>query len=659
LVTARSSLMQELPVGGAMVAVQASEAEVLPHLTEKVSIAAVNGPASVVIAGDEAEVLEIASRWESKRLRVSHAFHSPLMDPMLDDFREILNGVTFHAPQIPFTTSGDVTDPEYWVNHVRDAVRFHDNVRSVGDVTFLEIGPDGVLSAMAAQDAPEAVSIPVLRKDKPEPTAALTALATLHVHGTPVDWTSFYPGGTRVDLPTYAFQRQRYWPAPASPKHDATGLGLVGMEHPLLGAAVELAEDEGVVFTSRLSTSTHPWLAEHEIMGHRLVPAAVLVELALRAGDEVGCGRVDDLTLVTPLALPDRGGVQVRLRVAAEDAAGRRTFTVHARPEAHVEEPWTQHASGVLATGERPPGDFDCTVWPPAGAVAMDHEDCYDRFADAGFAYGPTFQGLRAAWRLGEEVYAELALPNDAAPGGYGLHPALLDAALHAALLDETAEAGLPFSWAGVSLHATGASRLRLRMTRDASGTTRTLAFADPTGTPVASIDSLVVRPVAADRLGAPNIGRDALFGVEWVPLGTEGAVPAGSVAVLGDDPFGLDFETVASPGDTEAGVVLLPVGGEGDGDGDGDVVGAAHTATVRVLAALQEWIAAGRPGRLVVVTRDATVGGDLVGAAVWGLVRSAQSEHPGSFGLIDLVGAAYDEARTATGADLIAAALA
>ncbi|WP_173267742.1 type I polyketide synthase, partial [Streptomyces pacificus] len=415
--------------------------------------------------------------------------------------------------------------------------------------------------------------------------------------------------------------------------------------HPLLGAAVELADGEGVVFTSRISLRTHPWLADHVIMDRTLVPGAALVELALRAGDEAGCDTVEELTLAAPLELPERGAVQIRLRVSAEDETGRRPFTIHARPENHTDLTWTRHASGALANGERQI-DFDATVWPPAGAEAFALDGVYERFAEAGFGYGPTFQGLQAAWRLGDEIYAEIALPDAVDPGGYGLHPALLDAALHAALLDESAEAGLPFSWEGVDLHATGAARLRLRMTRDATGTVRGLALADTTGAPVASIGSLVVRPAAADRLGAQGVGRDAIFGVEWVPVGTEAAVPAGSVAIVGEDLFGLGFATATSPESGEAAVVMLPVAG------DGDVVAAAHSAGARVLAALQEWIATERPGRLVVVTRGATTGVDLAGAAVWGLVRSAQSEHPGRFGLVDLPG-------DGTGTELIASALA
>ncbi|MGW3233879.1 type I polyketide synthase, partial [Kitasatospora sp. NPDC001095] len=229
LVSARGRLMQALPEGGAMVAVKASEADVLPLLTENVSIAAVNGPTSVVISGDESEVLAIADQFEkSKRLHVSHAFHSPLMDGMLDDFRQVAEGLTYSAPQIAVVSNvtgalaaaEELCSPEYWVQHVRRAVRFADGMRALeaeGVTTYLELGPDGVLSAMGQECVEQGVFTPALRAERSEAQTALTALATVHVHGVAVDWRGVFAGAgvRRVELPTYAFQRQRYWPQAA------------------------------------------------------------------------------------------------------------------------------------------------------------------------------------------------------------------------------------------------------------------------------------------------------------------------------------------------------------------------------------------------------------------------------------------------------------
>ncbi|MEN3586730.1 polyketide synthase dehydratase domain-containing protein, partial [Streptomyces sp. ZYX-F-203] len=422
---------------------------------------------------------------------------------------------------------------------------------------------------------------------------ALTALATLHVHGTPVDWTSFYPGGTRVDLPTYAFQRRRFWPE-ASSTSDVRSAGLDSVGHPLLGAAVELAGAEGFLFTSRLSSRTHPWLADHTLHGRTLLPGAALVELALRAGDEVGCGRVEELTLSVPLVV--EGATQLQLRVGTADTAGRRPVAVHTRPENAADQPWTEHATGFLAPAAET-ADFDAADWPPAGAERVDIEGCYDAFADRGFEYGQVFQGLRAVWRRGDEVFAEVALPDGVEPGTFGIHPALLDAALHAvAFARQRTEGAVPFSWEGVSLHAEGATALWVRLTTSGDNTL-SLAFADTAGAPVASVDSLLTHAVSAQQLASTT---DSLFGLDWTPIAPPEAPDADAVV-----------EYLVS---------------------DGDVVASAHELAARALALVQRWIAEDRAERLVFVTRE----GDLAASAVWGLVRSAQSEHPGRFVLVD-----------------------
>uniref|UniRef100_UPI0035E441B6 type I polyketide synthase n=1 Tax=Lentzea indica TaxID=2604800 RepID=UPI0035E441B6 len=421
LVTARASLMQALPAGGAMVSVVASEKKVREHLTDGVSIAVVNGPRSVVIAGVEEEVLAIAQKWKNKRLKVSHAFHSPLMQPMLDDFREAISGLTFHEPVVQMSTSGDVTTVDYWVNHVRDTVRFHENVTRLGDVKFLEIGPDGVLSAMVDG------CVPAVRRNVDEVKSMLTALSRINVDGVNVDWNRFCQHGRKIDLPTYAFEQQTFWPE-VSTRSDVRSAGLGAVGHPLFGAAVELAGGEGLLFTSRLSLRTHPWLRDHSLHGKVLVPGAALVELALRAADEVGLDRLDELTIAAPLVLPETGAVQVQIRVGAD--GDRRAVTIHSRPE-DSDLPWTEHAAGFLASGTTTL-DFDASEWPPAGAEAVQVEGVYERFAELGFDYGHAFRGLRAAWKLGDQVFAEVALPEDVTVAGFGLHPALLDAALHA-----------------------------------------------------------------------------------------------------------------------------------------------------------------------------------------------------------------------------------
>ncbi|WP_455569434.1 type I polyketide synthase, partial [Streptomyces rochei] len=673
LVAARGRLMQALPAGGSMVAVEATEAEVLEHLgtVAGASIAAVNGPSSVVVSGVEEAVAAVAEVFREQgrrvsRLRVSHAFHSPLMEPMLDEFRGVVAGLSFGEPRVPVVSNvtgrvaeaGELADPGYWVRHVREAVRFDDGVRALveqGVSRFVELGPDGVLCGMARERAGEdAVLVPVLRKDRDEEGTALAALGRLHVTGVTVDWSAVLDGtGARaVDLPTYAFQHQRYWPVPTpSVAEDVESAGLRPAGHPLLSAAIELSDSGGLLLTTRLSLRTHPWLAEHVVMGNALLPGTAFVELAVRAGDEVGCDRVEELTLAAPLVVPPQGGVQLHLHVGPADTAGRRTLTARSRPEDAEGMPWTEHATGVLAPGERT-ADFDTTVWPPTDAEPLDLTGLYERMAEGGYRYGPLFQGLRAAWRRGDEVFAEVALPEGAEreAAGYGLHPALLDASLHISALGGLARGVVPFSWEGVCLHASGAQAVRVRMTRTGDESAA-VAVVDPAGAPVASVENLVLRAVTGGTTAADTSNRDALFRVEWVtaPAMEDGSA-AGPIGVLGEVAHlpGEGFrafdslEQLAGDGEVPE-TVLVDAGAPA---GDGGVVDSVHAAAVRALELARAWLAEERfaDSRLVFVTSGAVDGPDLAGASVWGLVRSAVSEHPGRFGLLDVGGGADAE---------------
>ena len=460
----------------------------------------------------------------------------------------------------------------------------------------------------------------------------LAVLASAHAHGIPVHWPAVLAAGRTIALPTYAFRHQQYWPRPASaPAGDVTAAGLGAVGHPLLGAAVELAAAGGLVLTGRLSPRSQPWLAEHAVAGTVLLPGTAFVELAIRAADAAGCGRVEELTLEAPLVLPAGQPVQLQLTVGRPDEHGQRGLEVHARAgQPGQEGPWTRHASGLLApaapSAAGPAGEL--TLWPPEGAVPADVTGLYADLAAGRYEHGPAFRGLRAAWRRGTDVFAEVALPEDTDTAGFGLHPALFDAALHAAglagIVSPPGGVLLPFTWTGVSLHAAGATALRVRLRREGSGLS--LAAADETGAPVVSVGSLVFRPVTPGQLEAAGTGLpDALFTVAWLPVPAAGA--GGPVTADSTAP---EVVHAGTPG----------AGAE-----------AARAEVERVLGAVQEWLGLESPAqsRLAVVTAGAVdVAGegvaDLAGAAVWGLVRSAQSENPGRLVLVDLPSGGADE---------------
>ncbi|MEV6341736.1 polyketide synthase dehydratase domain-containing protein, partial [Nocardia vinacea] len=377
----------------------------------------------------------------------------------------------------------------------------------------------------------------------------LGGVAGLFVAGADVDWAGFYAGSgaERIDLPTYAFQRRRYWMAegPAA-GGDARAMGLVATGHPLLSVVVSQPDSDAATLTGRLSVQTHPWLADHTVMDTVLFPGTGLVELALHAGEQVGYSTLEELVLQAPLVLSESGGVAVRVVVGAEDETGRRAVRIFSRPDEGVDpaRSWTLNAEGVLAS-EFDSAAVDLVQWPPADAVAVDIGGVYDSLDMQGYQYGPVFQALRSVWRGSDGLlYAEVELPEQARAEAerFGVHPALLDAALHALRVADNMPAdgtglALPFEWSGVTVHATGASALRVRLTRVGEHGVA-LDLADSIGAAVATVRQLASRPIDPAQLtaGASTVG-NALFQVGWTPISVpEAEVTAVGWADLGDE---------------------------------------------------------------------------------------------------------------------------
>ncbi|MYT71839.1 MULTISPECIES: SDR family NAD(P)-dependent oxidoreductase, partial [unclassified Streptomyces] len=625
-----------------------------------------------------------------------HAFHSPLMDPVLDAFADALGELPRDgAMTIPIVstrlgraaTLQELTSARYWVDHVREPVRFHEAVecaRAAGASVFFEVGPGATLAsitkeAFAGQGVHDAVVVSASRKGRPGSRTLLTALAHLHVHGAGVDWAALFGTRRLVDLPTYAFQHQRYWLDFLAEMEtaDVASAGLTAAGHPLLGAVVDLPGTDETVFTALWSLRTHGWLADHTAFGAVVVPATAHLDLALSAAAHAGCAAVEQLTLEVPLILPDSGDVRIRVVVGAADDDGRRTLDVYSRPA--DEDPqaggWTRHAMGTVLPAGPPAPEHDDAVrslasWPPAGARRIDIGTLYDTFADAGFDYGPGFRGLREVWRRGDELFALATLPDTAdgvAAEEFALHPALLDTVLHASIaggvVDVSGERSrMPFSWSGVEPAGPGAATVRVRLTATGEETV-TLTVADDHGRRIATIGALAFRPADAQQVhSARGAARQPLYEVQWRPP-KERARQAGRTpwAVLGA-PDGLaarlrpadaaDPDTTPHPsldallaGQRPPAHIALCLDDLVAASAADGPVAATRDADKRVLALLQQFLADDRlaGSTLVVLTRLAVgaVAGERVeslpGASVWGLVRAAQSEHPGRFRLVDL----------------------
>ncbi|WP_257232226.1 type I polyketide synthase [Streptomyces sp. Rer75] len=682
--------------GMASVALPLAEVEArLERWAGRLEVAALNGPTSVVVAGEPEALDELAVECEAaevriRRIAVDYASHTSHVELIEDELARVLAQVRPQTSEVPFFSTVtcewlDTTklDAGYWYRNLRQTVRFRSAIETLTEQdhdTFIEVSSHPVLAMSVQEVADAAVVAGTLRRDDGGLDRFLTSLAELWVQGVDVDWTRAFAdtGASRVDLPTYAFQRRRYWlDTSVGGEAVVSGLGLESAEHPLLGAAVELPDSAGVVFTGRLSSRTHPWLLDHQVRGVVLLPGTGFVELAVRAGDQVGCDVVEELTLQTPLIIPEADGVRLRVTVRGPDDTGRREMTIHSQPEdpSYGDGAWTLHATGVLAVAESAsPAVRALSVWPPEGTVAVDTADLYEDFAAAGYEYGPVFQGLRAAWRRGDEVFVEAVLPEEqrAEAAGTALHPALLDAALHGLRLGDAfgdrSVVRLPFACRGVTVRAAGASRVRVALA-PAGGDAVSVTIADGAGQPVAGIDSLVLRPVDPAQLDvAGRAGQGgALYRVAWEPSRQASARPEGrgAWAVVGTGEFklgdavGPHVDVVAYPdlgaldAAVEAGaagapdavfVACFPDDGDGDGAETARVAEGVRTAVDGALATMRAWLADDRfaAARLVFLTRHAVVARpgerpDLLNAPLWGLVRSAQAENPGRFVLVDV----------------------
>ncbi|WP_433618868.1 type I polyketide synthase [Dactylosporangium sp. CA-139114] len=630
VVAVRARALKALKGTGTMASVPLTVDEV----PDDVVVAAVNGPRTLVVAGEPDAVQRLVDRVEGARLiPVDYASHHPSVERVRGQVLADLAGITIqpgHTPMIS-TVAGATMSAEYWMDNLRQRVEFESAVRTAlesGHRTFVEISAHPVLTMALTQIVDDAHVLDTLRRDADQPTRLLTNLAKAWVLGHPVAWNRVLGRTAIVDLPTYPFQRQRFWPSITAPQHTASdGLG-----------AVRLAGEDGLVVTERLGVTIQPWLADHRVGGTVIVPGTALLDLVLRAGEQLAADRVAELTLAAPVALPETGAVRVQVRVGAPDESGLRPVTIHSQPDGPLDAPWTRHADGLVAPAGPATTGGATGAWPPAGAepIPFQPAEWYAAMAERGLAYGPAFRGLERVWRHGDELLAEVALPDpDADTERFGLHPALLDAALQATALggffgEAEGRAYMPFAWAGVDLYAQGATRLRVRLAPAGDDAVR-ISVDDQHGEPVAAVASLAFRPAAGAGAAAEADG-ESLYQIDWIET-------TATEHTLDRRPLPELVAAIAA-GEPAPDAVIA------------DITGTDPLRTTAETAALlQAWLAepALDAARLVLRTRGAiAVDGaeavpDLAAAPVWGLVRSAQSEHPGRFVLLDTDGSAED----------------
>ncbi|MXQ67881.1 SDR family NAD(P)-dependent oxidoreductase [Actinomadura rayongensis] len=714
LVAARGRAMSALPPGR-MAQLRASADEVarsLDELDSGASIAAENAPDATVVSGPAGEVERVVALWRERgrravRLPVAHAFHSADLDDVLAEFAAVAREVAYHPPEIPIVAnltgrpaSGDaLTSADYWLRQAREPVRFAPGVRLAGDkAVFLEVGPGRALTSLAAQSA-TAAALPTLRHDRPEPVTLVTALADLSARDVPVDWPAYFGTRPPVDLPTYAFDRPRFWLLPEPPAADPTDLGFDTANHPVLTARMETPGT--LILSGHLPSGG--WTSDHVVGGTPSAPGTLFLELAARACAEAGAAAIRELVLRKPLVLP-QSGVALQVVVQPKDPKTQ-TITISSRADTG---PWTVHATGTLTTtptppttpGAKPPAMSSAAptaasstvpgaasdaissavqdVMPmthpsgampgvtpvtlPPDAVRVDLDDAYARLAELGFAHGPAFRGLRSLWRAGDAVYAEVGAPDGVDVTGFGLHPALLDAALQGWLAAGPGRALVPFSFEDAALHTPGAGDLRVRFT-PAGPDAVAITVADAADRLLLTVGSMWTRPVPPGGFRAPV----RLHALTWTPATSPPPdvrqpetldIPQADVPEV-PQPEAMDTRRAEAPDVPQPQMPVLEVASPDVSVPYASVAGVPvlevrdvglHAAAHTALRALQD-----ADRRLAVVTRGA-VGlpgedvTDLSGAAVWGLVRSAQVEEPGRFVLVDTDGSLDLAVALATG---------
>ena len=643
IIALRSKVLTSLDDTHGMAAVGLSVADAEAALKKRIGldVAVVNGPGAIVVGGPAGELADLVAELDdagipARLLPVRYASHTEQVESIRPALQRSLPERSPSSATVPFYSTvtgkavgGRCLTAEYWYRNLRDTVRFDDAVRALlddGHRVFVEASPHPALVRQIADIAraggvEDCVAIGSLHKDDSGYEGYLRSLCQAHVAGVDVDWRAVFAGkGNRVELPTYSFQSKRLWLDDLSVR-AASDAGMDPTGHPWLSSAVALADGRGHLATGVISLRTSPWLAEHEVLGQVVVPGAAIAEMMIRAGRELGCDALASLVLSRPLVLPAEGSLRIQV-LLGEPAPEGRAARIFARAD---DAPWTEHATGMLAPG----GDVRTDTFDlPEGGESVDTATLYSEFANRGVDYGPAFRRVFSAHRIGTTVHAEVSLPTMLRGDHtrFGLHPVLFDAALHAlGFLVRDGIPLLPFEWKGVRLRASAAARLKVRLDLLSDHSCRVIAV-DPAGVPVLSVDSLTVAPATTLIPGGGT--SDSVLAPRWRSITATGELGLTTCASLAE------LRSAVSGGRPMPEAVVLPVTATQDDH---------HAPVLAVLEILREWLTDElfADSKLIVLTSGAVAARpqdvpEPALAAVWGLMRSAQSENPGRFMLVD-----------------------
>ncbi|WP_289782095.1 type I polyketide synthase [Streptomyces phaeoluteigriseus] len=661
VVALRSQALTALSGSGTMAVVALPHTEVeerLAGLAGEVSVAAVNSGRSTVIAGEVEPLQALLDDLDReqvfvRRLDVDYASHSTQVEPVRAGILDELDGVTTYPASVAWysTVTGEPVTEElaadYWYANLREPVRFAPTVRRMaadGYRCFVELSPHPALltalRTIGEETGHDLVTVGSLRRDADARACLDLSAAELHVHGRDIDWRrAVAEAGGPAQLPTYAWDTQRYWTEPEGT--SATG-GLLGRAaHPLLGVQLRSADETRWTFRDEWSPATADWLPDHAVFGRTVVSGTTLLELCRAALTEARPDESTDVTgllLLTPLVLPASGTVEVSVEVVVDGPATE--VTVHSRPRGQEATGWTLHATASGADPAGVPGDRP-PLWPEDAAPAWT-EETYERLTGVGLGYGRAFQGVREAVLTGDgELLARLSLPAEArdVSDPYPVHPALLDAALHvAAVLDPSDERVLlPVAVGRCTLEG-GADDLIVSVRRTgstATDLTLDVTLWDADGFPAGRLEDVRLRAATPADLSSGSENARHLYEVAWTAVPRSAEAPQEAWSVVGDPEAARELTSAGVPVTDAADVVVRfwprP-------DTDGEPASQAHELAAVALGELQALLALpeGRaPARTVWVTRGAVAAGArdavpaLAQSVLWGLARSARSEHP------------------------------